>query len=82
MVITFTYVTFCHQQQFPERTYLFFHQPQYSERKSPHHSREEIKANNSPDHSPRSETIEVGTQTKFLFIECHKLDTGHRPRRI
>ena len=32
MVITFTYVTFCHQQQYSERTYLFCHQRQYSER--------------------------------------------------
>jgi hypothetical protein len=31
MVITFTYVTFCHQQQHYERTYLFCHQRQYSE---------------------------------------------------
>jgi hypothetical protein len=32
MVITFTYVTFCHQQRYSERTYLFCHQRQYSER--------------------------------------------------
>jgi hypothetical protein len=32
MVITFTYVKFCHQQQYSERTYLFCHQRQYSER--------------------------------------------------
>jgi hypothetical protein len=31
MVITFTYVTFCHQQQYSEHTYLFCHQQQYSE---------------------------------------------------
>jgi hypothetical protein len=31
MVITFTYVTFCHQQQYSERTYMFCHQL-YSER--------------------------------------------------
>jgi hypothetical protein len=32
MVITFTHVKFCHQQQYSERTYLFCHQRQYSER--------------------------------------------------
>ena len=32
MMITFTYVTFCHQQQYSERTYLFCHQRRYSER--------------------------------------------------
>ena len=32
MVITFIYVTFCHKQQYFERTYLSYHQRQYSER--------------------------------------------------
>jgi hypothetical protein len=32
MVITFTYVTFCHKQQYSERTYLSYHQRLYSER--------------------------------------------------